>query len=83
MLETDNNYASARLQGPGLYALMTSIEIPLQPGWNLIGYPVQTAGVPTATRPISDVLASISGDYSVVYGYDATDTRDPWKLYAT
>ena len=81
-LDLDQNVISAPLTRPGLYALMTSIELPIQSGWNLIGYPVQTAGVPTATRPISDVLASIKGAYSVVYGYDATDTRDPWKLYA-
>ena len=82
ILETDNNYASAQLQGAGLYALMTSIEIPLQRGWNLIGYPVQTAGVLTTTRPISDVLASIAGQYSAVYGLDAADMRNPWKLHA-
>jgi hypothetical protein len=75
------NLISARLQGPGLYALFSHYELPLQPGWNLIGYPVQTANVPTATRPISLVLASIAGDYSIVYGYDAADMRDPWKLY--
>jgi subtilisin-like proprotein convertase family protein len=80
-----SNLISAPLQGrtgAGLYALLTSIELPLQPGWNLIGYPVQTAGVPAAARPISDVLASIAGAYSVVYGYEATDARDPWKIYA-
>ena len=83
--DLDNNLISAPLQGQtgaGLYALMTSIELPLQRGWNLIGYPVQTAGVLTTTRPITQVLASIAGQYSAVYGLDAADMRDPWKLYA-
>ncbi len=82
-LDLYNNYASAQLQGAGLYALMSNIEIPLRRGWNLIGYPVQTAGVPAASRPITEVVRSINDDFSIIYGYDATDTRDPWKLYTT
>jgi hypothetical protein len=87
LIESQQNYpeynlVSAPVKRPGLYALFAHYDISLQPGWNLIGYPVQTAGVPTTTRPISDILASIAGDYSIVYGYDAADARDPWKLYA-
>jgi hypothetical protein len=44
-------------------------------GWNLIGYPSATA------RPVAEALASIAGQYSRVYGYDATDPTDPWKVY--
>ena len=60
----EDNLISARLAGPGLYALFSHYEIPLQPGWNLIGYPVQ------GTRPITDALASIAGEYSMVFGFD-------------
>ena len=77
-LETYHNMASAPTQGPGLYALMSSVEIPLYgPGWNNFAYPVQE------TRPVTEALLSISGYYSTVYGYDTTDENDPWKVYDT
>lgn len=79
----EHNFISAPVQGTGLYALFSHYEIPLQPGWNLIGYPVQTAGVPVATRGISQTLRSIAGQYSAVYGYYACDTQNvPLKVYA-
>ncbi|NJP07197.1 MAG: VCBS repeat-containing protein [Chloroflexaceae bacterium] len=75
-LNTYYNMASAQTRGPGLYALMSSIEIDLEnTGWNLFGYPVQ------ATRLITEALQSIEGAYVSVYGYDASDTADPWKIY--
>ncbi len=75
-LDTYHNFASAATQGEGLYALMSSIEIPLYgPGWNLLAYPVQE------TRPVTETLQSIDGYYTIVYGYDATDVDDLWKVY--
>jgi hypothetical protein len=75
--EPEFNLVSAPSQGPGIYALMASVQIPLsQVGWNPIGYPV------AATRPVAEALASIAGKYTLVYGYVVTDTIDPWKLYA-
>jgi hypothetical protein len=75
-LDTYHNFASAPTQGPGLYALMSSIEIPLYgPGWNLFSYPVPM------TRTVPNALLSISGYYTTVYGYEATDATDPWKVY--
>jgi hypothetical protein len=77
-LDIYHNNASARVVGPGLYALMTSIEIPLYgPGWNNFAYPVQ------ATRPVTQALLSISGYYTTVYGYEASDPADPWRIYDT
>jgi len=71
------NEASAQAHGPGLYVLMSSLEIPLgQAGWNLVAYPVQE------TRPVSQALASLANSYSTVYSYVATDAADPWKVYA-
>ncbi len=75
-LDTYYNIASAPTHGQGLYALMSSLEIPLVgPGWDGFGYPVQE------TRPISEVLLSISGTYTTVYGFNALDVTDPWKIY--
>ena len=75
-LDLYHNNASARIVGPGLYALMSSIEIPLYgPGWNNFAYPVG------ATRPVTDALLSIDGSYGIVYGYDPTDLVDPWRVY--
>jgi len=47
----------------------------LEPGWNLIGY------TSLSSQPITDVLSSISSNYSIVWAYDASDTADPWKKY--
>ena len=75
-LDTYHNLASAAVQGPGVYALMSALEIPLYgPGWNLFAYPVQ------GTRPVTEALISVSGYYTTVYGYEPTDTADPWRIY--
>jgi len=87
LLETSGdssyNIISARTEGPGLYALMGSIPIPLaQTGWNLVAYPVQE------TRPVTEALASLYDPatdtyaYAMVYGYDPNAESDPWQVYA-
>jgi hypothetical protein len=74
-LDADYNVASAAVQGPGLYALMSSLEIPLAgPGWNLFAYPVE------GTRPITQALTSIDGFYSTVYGWDP-NPYNRWRLF--
>jgi len=71
------NYASAPTQRKGLYALMSSLEIPLYgPGWDAFGYPVQ------GTRPVTDALRSIKGYYATVYRYDAGKAfYNRWDMY--
>jgi hypothetical protein len=63
-LDTYHNTASALVQGPGLYALMSSYQIRLYPGWNNVSYPVY------GTRPVTESLASIAGSLGQVYFYD-------------
>jgi hypothetical protein len=76
-IDTTENTAFAVISDPGLYALMSTIEIRLYgPGWDEFGYPVQ------AVRPITDALVSIAGAYNTVYWYDGSDTADNWKVYA-
>jgi hypothetical protein len=73
-LDPDHNTASCPVQGPGLYALMASVEVPLYgPGWNLVSYPIQE------TRPVTQALLSISGYYTTVYGFDAAS--ETWHMY--
>ena len=52
-----------------------SIEIDLLRGWNLIGYNLLDH------QPIDDALSSITGNYSIVWAYNASDTADHWKKY--
>jgi hypothetical protein len=69
--------AVAPSQGAGLYALLASKAVALPKlGWNLIGYPLHN------TQSVTEGLASITGKYTLVYGFDNTDGRDPWKVYA-
>ncbi len=73
-LDTERNEAAARAQGPGVYALMTSLDI--QPGWNLFAYPwADSQSVPEALKRIN------AQRYTTVYGYERADTTDPWKVY--
>ena len=54
----------------------SSTNIPVVNVWNLVGYPKLT----TASN-VSTALASINGNYTIVWGYNASDTSDPWKSY--
>ncbi len=82
-LDVDQNTAAAPTQGLGVYALMSSLDIPLSgPGWNNIAYPVR------GTRPVTEAFASIAGQFSAVWHFDTRPTRgadDPiwgaWKVY--
>jgi hypothetical protein len=74
--DLDENEVVARLRGPGLYTLMAGVGLSLSgPGWNLISYPVQ------GEQPVAEALASIEGAYSTVYGYAASDSANPWRIY--
>jgi len=77
-VEPTHNLAIANVPGPGIYVLMSSYEIALYgPGWNNFAYPVQ------ASRPVSEALQSIAGNYSLVYGYVPTATvLNRWQVYA-
>ncbi len=50
-------------------------DIQLKKGWNLVGWPS------LKTLPVGQALASISGKYARVYGYDSVDTANPWKVF--
>jgi len=51
-------------------------EIPLQAGWNLISMPLSPDG-----PALPGVLASIAGQYDMVYEYDAAGGGQPWRYY--
>jgi len=52
-----------------------STDINLKIGWNLIGYNSLD------NQPIAEALSSISGNYTIGWAYDASDTADHWKKY--
>ena len=52
-----------------------SLTIELRAGWNLVGYPSQTA------RPIAEALSSIADQYTRVATSDASDPASPWQVY--
>jgi hypothetical protein len=79
-LDPDLNFAAAPVQGEGVYALMSSIDLSLQtpdggPGWDVFTFPIQ--GKP---QPVAEALQSIEGFYTTVYGYDPT-RDEPWQVY--
>jgi hypothetical protein len=75
-LNLAQNNASAPTRGAGLYALMSSVEIPLYgPDWNNFAYLVQEE------RPVREALRSIEGSYTTVCTYDPTDSNGPWLIF--
>jgi len=44
-------------------------------GWNLIGFPA------AQPRPVRSALQSIDGKYVRIFGYDASDSDDPWEIW--
>ena len=52
-----------------------STDINLTTGWNLIGYNSLDS------QPVAGALSSISGNYTIGWAYDASDTADHWKKY--
>jgi hypothetical protein len=75
-LDPQVNEISAKTLGPGSYVLMSALD--LRAGWNMFSYPW-----PRPTLPISEGLALVNGAgaYTTLYGYDAGDPADHWKLY--
>jgi hypothetical protein len=67
------NTTSATLNVSGTEPSSTSIS--LVSGWNLVGYPKLTSAA------VATALSTIDGKYSIVWGYNASDTADPWKSY--
>lgn len=54
----------------------TGVAIALCQGWNLIGYPLDTA------YAAADILAPIRGKYTLLYAHELTDTSDPWAIHS-
>jgi RHS repeat-associated protein len=67
--------ASQAASIPSTASAPASTTIHLCPGWNLIGFPSDNS------RPVASALSSIAGQYQRVFGYEASDTADPWELY--
>ena len=67
------NTTSATLTNTGI--AQTSEDIPMYAGQNMVGYPTNTI------RTVDNALATIRGNYSIVWQYNATNTTNPWKSY--
>jgi hypothetical protein len=65
------NNATLGLQGT---EVPVTTALPLSRGWNLISY------LPNSSLPVADALASVSGKYSVVLGYDPREAQ-PGRTY--
>ncbi|NOZ80377.1 MAG: hypothetical protein GXP63_01780 [DPANN group archaeon] len=57
----------------GTYSL--PVRNDLIPGWNLAGYALQ---IP---KNVTDALSGIDTKFTLILGYNATDSMDPWKSY--
>jgi hypothetical protein len=65
-----------------VYSFETEIHIQLYKGWNMISIPPLTPDPNHGIQPmVSNVLASVAGQYDAVQAYIASDPSDPWKHY--
>lgn len=62
----------------GSYATLNIVSpwIDLKKGWNLVSFPHIVPDTALGT-----VLSSIDGDYNIVWHYNASETKDFWKVY--
>jgi hypothetical protein len=83
VLSQETNTASAPVRGPGIYALMSSIEVPLRnAGWNFVRYPI--AGERLVSAALAGLQARLGAEARIiVYRDNGTDTTSRWSLYAT
>jgi len=77
-LDQDENLAAAAMlssEGGGIYALMSTVEMPmLNPTWNFFSYPIP------GERAVAPALASLAGAYTAIYEYEM-NANVPWRLY--
>jgi len=79
-VDMDRNEAAVTVQAaPGLYVLITSLRLNFsRSGWSLLyAYPGASQDLPLALQSAHDQAA-----YDIVYGYSATDSADPWKVFS-
>ena len=55
---------------------LAQTSVPLDQGWNLVALPL----IPANPSP-GAIFASIAGQYSAVFAYNACDSFDPWKRF--
>ena len=63
---TDPNYTGS--DAVGTLEIRATYGVTLYPGWNLISFPL----LPKPSDAPADVLSGISGNYDLVYGWDAS-----------
>ncbi len=60
-INDEENMATARSRGEGLYALLSTTELELRKGWNTPGFPL------SQTQPITSTMQSLQGKYTSVW----------------
>jgi len=78
-LNAGTNYTLAMVSTPATFSITPATSthsISLVLGWNLVSFNVQ----PEDTS-ITTVLASIAGNYDLVYAWDSTSISDNWLMY--
>ncbi|WP_161569147.1 FG-GAP repeat domain-containing protein [Candidatus Oscillochloris fontis] len=75
--DTDRNEIAAMAVGPGIYALMTQLDV--REGWNLISYPwSKIESISAATARLN---AQAGVHYTTIHSHTPTDSANPWKIY--
>ena len=75
-LNPEENTATASATESGLYALAASVDLPFYTGgWNLFAYPLPES------RPVTEALKSIAGNYTTIFAYDDNDRGDAWSVF--
>lgn len=78
-LDAGTNYTLGMVSSPATFSITPATSthsISLVPGWNLVSFTVHPEDTSIAT-----VLSSISGNYDLVYAWDAMRASNNWLIY--
>lgn len=70
-IDARRNVAVSPLTGSGYYVLASSVGIPLQPGWNLITYPLP------GDTPTNALTTTPDTAFTIIYAWDG----EAWSLF--
>ncbi len=74
--EGGTNYNAAQQVIENVTAQYSTHSIPLVPGWNLVSFNVHPA-----STAVADVLATVAGNFDLVYAWDASVSSGNWLKY--
>jgi len=75
-IDNDGDGTTDKIKEPDSIETIGQTSIQLHTGWNLVSLPLMLVNT-----SVVSALSPISGNYSIIWEYNASDTTDNWKKY--